>query len=118
MLEGLRALTRPVEVVVHTDSAYVQRAFDDGWLERWQRNGWRTSAKKPVENRDLWEAILEAARPHTVRFERVRGHAGRRAQRARRRARGRGGARRGAARLTPNRRRLRANGYTAAVSSS
>jgi ribonuclease HI len=76
VLEGLRALKRPVEVVVHTDSAYVQRAFDDGWLERWQRNGWRTSAKKPVENRDLWEAILEAARPHTVRFERVRGHAG------------------------------------------
>jgi ribonuclease HI len=76
VLEGLRALTRPVEVVVHTDSAYVQRAFSDGWLERWQRNGWRTAAKKPVENRDLWEALLEAASPHQIRFERVKGHAG------------------------------------------
>jgi ribonuclease HI len=76
VLEGLRALTRPVEVVVHTDSAYVQRAFGDGWLQRWQRNGWKTAAKKPVENRDLWEALLEAAKPHQVRFERVKGHAG------------------------------------------
>jgi ribonuclease HI len=76
VLEGLRALTRPVEVVVHTDSAYVQRAFSDGWLQRWQRNGWKTAAKKPVENRDLWEALLEAAAPHTIRFERVKGHAG------------------------------------------
>jgi ribonuclease HI len=76
VLEGLRALKRPVEVHVHTDSAYVQRAFTEGWLERWQRNGWRTSAKKPVENQDLWESLLEAARPHTVRFTRVKGHAG------------------------------------------
>jgi ribonuclease HI len=76
VLEGLRALARPVDVVVHTDSAYVERAFSDGWLTRWQKNGWRTASKKPVENRDLWEAILEAAKPHNVRFERVKGHAG------------------------------------------
>jgi ribonuclease HI len=76
VLEGLRALKRPVEVHVHTDSAYVQRAFTEGWLERWQRNGWRTAAKKPVENQDLWESLLEAAGPHTVRFTRVKGHAG------------------------------------------
>lgn len=76
LLEGLRALTRPVEVVVHTDSAYLERAFTQGWLERWQQNGWRTSGKKDVANRDLWEALLEETRRHRVTFRRVKGHAG------------------------------------------
>jgi len=75
-LEGLRSLPGPRRVGVYSDSAYVVNCFRDKWYERWLRNGWKSSQKKPVENRDLWEAILEAARPHTVRFERVRGHAG------------------------------------------
>ncbi len=76
VIEGLRALTRPSRVVIKTDSAYIERAFTDGWLERWKRNGWRTAAKKPVANQDLWLELDAAATPHTVRFERVAGHAG------------------------------------------
>jgi ribonuclease HI len=76
LIEGTRALKRPARVHVLCDSAYVVRAHRDGWLERWQRNGWRNAAKKPVENRDLWEALLEAEGPHEVTFELVKGHAG------------------------------------------
>src|SRR4051812_23087971 len=76
LLEGLKALTRPCRVRVLCDSAYVVNAHRKGWLETWQRNGWKTSAKKPVENRDLWEALIDAERPHEVSFELVKGHAG------------------------------------------
>ena len=76
VIEGLRALTRPTDVVVKTDSAYLEKAFTEGWLARWKRNGWLTSAKKPVANRDLWVALDEETRRHRVRFERVKGHAG------------------------------------------
>ena len=76
LIRGLEALTRPSAVVVVTDSAYVEKAFTHGWLEKWRRNGWKTAAKKPVENQDLWQAALAAAEPHQVRFERVKGHAG------------------------------------------
>ncbi len=76
LIKGLEALTRPSKVVVVTDSAYVEKAFTQGWLVNWQKNGWKTAAKKPVENQDLWQAALAAAEPHEVRFERVKGHAG------------------------------------------
>ncbi len=76
VLKGLQALKKPSQVVIVTDSAYVEKAFTQGWLDKWQRNGWKTSAKKPVENQDLWQEILEAKAPHQIRFERVRGHAG------------------------------------------
>lgn len=76
LIKGLEALTRPAKVVVVTDSAYVEKAFTQGWLANWQKNGWKTSAKKPVENQDLWQAALKAAEPHQLRFERVKGHAG------------------------------------------
>ena len=76
LIKGLEALTRPAKVVVVTDSAYVEKAFTQGWLANWQKNGWKTSAKKPVENQDLWQAALAAAEPHQLRFERVKGHAG------------------------------------------
>ena len=58
VIEGLRALTRPCTVRVQSDSAYVVNAHGKGWIENWQRNGWRTAAKKPVENQDLWRALL------------------------------------------------------------
>lgn len=76
VLRGLEALKKPMQVAIVTDSAYVEKAFTQGWLDKWQRNGWKTSAKKPVENQDLWQAILAASAPHRIRFERVRGHAG------------------------------------------
>ena len=74
-LEALRALTEPCRVSLHTDSAYLFRAFTDGWLVRWQQNGWKTAAKKPVENQDLWEALLEQDARHDVRWVKVKGHA-------------------------------------------
>ena len=54
VIEGLEALSRPMKVFVHTDSAYIEQAFTQRWLQGWRRNGWLTAAKKPVKNRDLW----------------------------------------------------------------
>lgn len=62
--------------MIVTDASYVERAFTAGWLDKWQRNGWKTAAKKPVENQDLWQELLRAVAGHEVRFERVKGHAG------------------------------------------
>jgi ribonuclease HI len=76
VIEGLRALTRPVHVIVHTDSSYVERAFTDGWLSSWQQNGWRTKDKKDVKNRDLWEELFALTQKHQVEFKRVKGHSG------------------------------------------
>jgi ribonuclease HI len=76
VIEGLKALTKPVDVVVHLDSAYVEGAFTQGWMERWRRNGWRTADKKPVKNQDLWEQLADQVERHRVTWKRVRGHAG------------------------------------------
>jgi ribonuclease HI len=75
VVEGLKALRQACRVAIHTDSAYVQRAFTEGWLERWQRNGWKTAAKKPVENQDLWRELLQASSRHEVKWVKVKGHA-------------------------------------------
>ena len=74
-LEGLRALRRPSRVRIITDSEYLKKAFTDGWLDRWQRKGWKTAGKKPVKNQDLWRALLDAMASHTVEWEWVKGHA-------------------------------------------
>lgn len=74
-LEALTALDEPSDVTLHTDSAYVSRAFNEGWLANWQKNGWKTSSKKPVKNRDLWEQLLEANDRHDVTWVWVKGHA-------------------------------------------
>jgi len=76
LLEGLRALRRPSRVAVHTDSAYIEKAVAEGWLTRWQSNGWKTAAKKDVANRDLWEALAGLTQQHELRMTRVKGHAG------------------------------------------
>ena len=73
-LEGLRALRRPTALTILPDSSYLTDAFVKGWLDRWQRNGWR-SGRQPVKNQDLWRALLEAIAPHTVAWQRVKGHA-------------------------------------------
>ncbi|BBM70308.1 ribonuclease HI [Rhodothermus marinus] len=75
VIKALQALKEPCRVDVYTDSNYIVRAFQEGWVERWQRNGWRTASKKPVENQDLWRALLELTRRHDVRFLKVKGHA-------------------------------------------
>ncbi len=74
-LEGLCALRRPSHVRIITDSEYLKKAFTDGWLDNWQRKGWKTANKKPVKNQDLWRALLDAMTSHGVEWEWVKGHA-------------------------------------------
>ncbi len=76
VIEGLSALTRPVPVVIHTDSSYVEQAFTRGWIRGWQRNGWRTAGRQPVKNRDLWEQLIALTEIHQLSWRRVKGHAG------------------------------------------
>lgn len=72
---ALQALKRPVTVRVHTDSTYVRNGVTS-WVTTWQRNGWRTSAKQPVKNEDLWRALVAEAARHQVEWLWVKGHAG------------------------------------------
>ncbi len=74
-IEALRLLKRNCIVDLYTDSAYLCNAFDKDWLKSWQKNNWKTSAKKDVENRDLWETLLSLCTMHEVRFHKVKGHA-------------------------------------------
>lgn len=74
-LEGLRQLDQPARVELHTDSAYLSRAFNEGWLDKWQRNGWKTSSKKPVKNKKLWQQLLEMDERHDITWIWVKGHA-------------------------------------------
>lgn len=76
LLEGLGALKRPARVQAHVDSTYLMKPFTNGWLDGWQRRGWVNSQKKPVANRDLWEELLVAVKPHRLEFTRVPGHSG------------------------------------------
>jgi ribonuclease HI len=75
VIEGLRALKEPCRVAVHTDSAYIVNAFEQNWIANWKRRGWKTAAKKPVKNRDLWEELLRQMERHEVSFVKVKGHA-------------------------------------------
>jgi ribonuclease HI len=74
-IRGLEALSRPCRVTLTTDSRYVMDGLTK-WIAGWQRNGWRTADKKPVKNADLWQALLDAAKPHQIRWQWVKGHAG------------------------------------------
>lgn len=75
VIQALKALKKPCKVAVHSDSALIINALTQGWLENWQRRGWKKADKKPVENRELWQALLEAMAPHEVRWVKVKGHA-------------------------------------------
>ena len=74
-IRGLKALKRPCRVVLSTDSRYVMDGLTK-WLAGWQRNGWKTAARQPVKNADLWQELVAAAAPHRIRWEWVKGHAG------------------------------------------
>ena len=73
---GLEALKRPCVVTLWSDSQYLIHAMTKGWLDGWQKKGWRTSGKEPVKNRDLWERLLRALGEHTIEWRWVRGHTG------------------------------------------
>ncbi len=74
-IEGLNALKRPCRVTLSTDSRYVMDGLTK-WIRGWQKNGWKTAAKQPVKNADLWQALLDAAAPHRIEWVWVKGHAG------------------------------------------
>lgn len=74
-IAALEALKRPVQVRLHTDSAYLRNGVTQ-WIERWRRNGWRTAEGKPVANEDLWRRLELARAPHQVEWLWVKGHAG------------------------------------------
>ena len=73
---ALEALREPCHVRLHSDSAYLVNAFNDRWIDGWQRRGWRKADKKPVLNRDLWERLIAQSERHEVQWVKVKGHAG------------------------------------------
>ncbi len=77
VISGLGALKEPCDVDVFSDSSYTVNAFNDHWIDKWQKNGWQTSDKKPVENSDLWKLLLQIMqlKKHRVTFNKVKGHA-------------------------------------------
>lgn len=75
VIEGLRALTRSCDIDLHTDSKYVMQGINE-WLDNWKRNGWRTAAKKPVKNIDLWQQLDEEVLRHKIEWNWVKGHSG------------------------------------------
>lgn len=76
-IEALDALKKPCEVILHTDSTYVQQGITE-WMVKWKRNDWRTSKRKPVKNIDLWQRLDAAVNRHKVEWLWVRGHSGNR----------------------------------------
>jgi ribonuclease HI len=76
-IQGLRSLgAGRRRVDIYSDSAYVINCFRDKWYERWRKNGWLNSQKKPVENRDLWQTLIELVEQHDVTWHKVAGHSG------------------------------------------
>ncbi|MDT8466619.1 ribonuclease HI [Alcaligenes nematophilus] len=75
VIEALKALKRPCQVRIHTDSQYVQKGMNE-WLPGWKARGWRTADKKPVKNADLWQELEQQAAKHELTWLWVRGHAG------------------------------------------
>ena len=74
-IEALNALKKPSAVTLHTDSTYVKDGLTK-WIHGWKRNGWKTAAKKPVKNKDLWQALEAACDRHEIKWVWVKGHAG------------------------------------------
>jgi ribonuclease HI len=75
VIMALEELTRPAAVRVTTDSQYVKKGITE-WIHNWKRNGWRTAAKKPVKNSDLWLELDALASRHDVSWDWVKGHSG------------------------------------------
>ncbi|QGU00870.1 Ribonuclease HI [Candidatus Syntrophocurvum alkaliphilum] len=64
------------KVEVYSDSAYIVNAFNQKWIENWERNGWKNSKKDPVANQDLWKELVELSSRNTVILKKVKGHSG------------------------------------------
>jgi len=74
-IRALEALTRPCNVKLHTDSTYVKNGITE-WMPAWKKNNWKTKAKKPVKNKDLWQQLDNAADKHDVEWAWVKAHVG------------------------------------------
>ena len=74
-IAALEALKRPSKITLHTDSTYVMDGITK-WIHGWKRNGWKTAAKKPVKNAELWQRLDEARKRHEIDWKWVKGHAG------------------------------------------
>lgn len=74
-IQAFQALKKPSKVRLHTDSTYLKDGITK-WITNWKRNGWRTAAKKPVKNADLWQLLEEVMKPHDVEWHWVKGHSG------------------------------------------
>jgi ribonuclease HI len=75
VIASLEALKRPCHVTITTDSQYVMKGMTE-WLPGWKAKNWKTAARKPVKNAELWQRLDKAIAPHTVKWEWVRGHNG------------------------------------------
>lgn len=74
VISALKALEGPHRVTIYTDSKYVSDAFNCKWLNSWQKNGWKTSKREPVKNKELWEELLNLINEHLVTWNWVKGH--------------------------------------------
>jgi ribonuclease HI len=74
VITALERLTRPCKVTLYSDSEYVVNAIKKGWLENWQKKGWRKADRKPVLNVDLWQRLVPLLEKHEIEFRWVRGH--------------------------------------------
>lgn len=76
VIQAIKAIKKPCRLKIHSDSALIINAMTKGWIESWQSKGWKKADKKPVENQDLWMALLDAIQSHDVEWIKVKGHAG------------------------------------------
>jgi ribonuclease HI len=74
-IEGLKALKRPCQVILTTDSQYVMKGINE-WLAGWKKKGWRNAAKQPIKNQDLWQQLDAECQRHQIEWRWVRGHTG------------------------------------------
>ncbi|VVE42016.1 Ribonuclease HI [Pandoraea pneumonica] len=75
VIRALEALNKPCHIVLHTDSQYVQKGISE-WIHGWKARGWKTAAKEPVKNADLWQLLDAVSQKHDIEWRWVKGHAG------------------------------------------
>lgn len=73
-VEGLKSLKEGCEVNLYSDSAYLINAFEKDWVSNWQKNGWKSSTKEPVKNKELWESLITLSQIHKINWIKVKGH--------------------------------------------
>ena len=76
VIRALECLVKPCEIELYSDSKYVVDAFNQNWVEGWQKSNWRKSDRRPVKNIDLWKKLLTVKKPHAISFHWVKGHDG------------------------------------------